>query len=48
MVGVARGLGKQTIAEWVGDAETVSLLRKFGVGYAQGYYIGRPGALQQP
>ena len=48
IVEVARGLGKQTIAEWVEDDKTVSLLREFGVGYAQGYYIGRPGALLQP
>lgn len=48
MVEVARGLGKETIAEFVGDEETVRLLREYGVGYAQGYYIGRPGALGQP
>ncbi len=45
MVEVARGLGKETIAEFVGDEETVRLLREYGVGYAQGYYIGRPGVL---
>ena len=42
MVQVARGLGLQTIAEFVGDAETVGLLKQYGVDYAQGYYIGRP------
>ncbi|HWI53930.1 MAG TPA: EAL domain-containing protein [Symbiobacteriaceae bacterium] len=42
MVEVARGLGKQTIAEFVGDYETLQMLRSFGVDYAQGYYIGRP------
>jgi EAL domain-containing protein (putative c-di-GMP-specific phosphodiesterase class I) len=45
MVEVARGLGKETIAECVGDEGTVHLLRDYGVGYAQGYHIGRPGAL---
>jgi diguanylate cyclase (GGDEF)-like protein/PAS domain S-box-containing protein len=35
-------LGKQTIAEFVGDEETVELLREYGVGYAQGYHLGRP------
>lgn len=39
---VARGLGKETIAEFVGDEETVQLLRESGVDYAQGYHIGRP------
>jgi diguanylate cyclase (GGDEF)-like protein/PAS domain S-box-containing protein len=45
MVDVARVLGKETIAEWVGNAETVDLLREYGVGYAQGYFIGHPGGL---
>jgi diguanylate cyclase (GGDEF)-like protein/PAS domain S-box-containing protein len=42
MVQVARGLGKQSIAEFVSDEETEHLLREYGVDYAQGYYIGRP------
>jgi diguanylate cyclase (GGDEF)-like protein/PAS domain S-box-containing protein len=42
IVHVARGLGKQTIAEWVGDEETVSLLRGYGVDFAQGFHTGRP------
>jgi len=42
LVTIARGLGKQTIAEYVGDAETVELLRSYGVDYAQGFHIGRP------
>jgi diguanylate cyclase (GGDEF)-like protein/PAS domain S-box-containing protein len=44
-VDIARGLGKKTIAEYVGDEETVELLRKLGVDYAQGFHIGRPGPL---
>ena len=39
---VAQALGKQTIAEYVEDAETLELLRDFGVDYAQGNYIGKP------
>ena len=42
MVAVARGLGKQTIAEFVTDLRTMELLRAYEVDYAQGYYIGRP------
>lgn len=42
MVGIARGLGKLTIAEFVGDDETVRLLRDYGVDFAQGYHIGKP------
>lgn len=45
IVGVARGLGKRTIAEFVGDAETLTLLREYGVDFAQGYHIGRPGPI---
>lgn len=43
MVEMARGLGIQTVAEYVGDAETMAWLRDNGLDYAQGYYIGRPG-----
>jgi EAL domain-containing protein (putative c-di-GMP-specific phosphodiesterase class I) len=39
---IGKGLGVQTIAEYVTDATSYSLLAKFGVDYAQGYHIGRP------
>jgi diguanylate cyclase (GGDEF)-like protein/PAS domain S-box-containing protein len=42
IVGMAQGLGKQTIAEFVGDDETIAMLRAAGVDYAQGFHIGRP------
>ena len=45
IVEVARGLGKQTVAEFVGDEATVHLLRTFGVDHVQGYFIGRPRPL---
>lgn len=32
----------QTIAEWVDDEYTLSLLKDIGVDFAQGYYLGRP------
>ncbi len=44
IVEVARGLGKQTVAEFVGCKETLQLLLEYGVDHAQGYYIGLPGA----
>jgi EAL domain-containing protein (putative c-di-GMP-specific phosphodiesterase class I) len=37
-------MGKQTIAEYVGDEPTMSLLRDYGVDYAQGFQLGRPRA----
>ncbi|MGA2319147.1 MAG: EAL domain-containing protein [Solirubrobacteraceae bacterium] len=42
LVGVVRGMGRQTIAEFVGDEPTLSLLRSYGVDYAQGFELGRP------
>lgn len=44
-VDIARGMGKKTIAEYVGDDATVELLRELGVDYAQGFHIGHPGPL---
>ncbi|HYF25191.1 MAG TPA: GGDEF domain-containing phosphodiesterase, partial [Baekduia sp.] len=42
IVDIARGLGRRTIAEYVGDEATVALLRRYGVDYAQGFHVGRP------
>jgi diguanylate cyclase (GGDEF)-like protein/PAS domain S-box-containing protein len=42
VVGIARGMGKKTVAEFVGDVETTHWLRHSGVDYAQGYHIGAP------
>ncbi|MEX0992579.1 MAG: EAL domain-containing protein [Solirubrobacterales bacterium] len=42
MAQVAEGLVEQTIAEFVGDDDTIKLLQEYGVDYAQGYHIGRP------
>src|SRR6185503_7920903 len=45
VVDIAQGLGKETVAEQAGDAETVTLLRELGVDQAQGYHLGRPSPL---
>jgi len=45
VVAIARGLGKQTVAEHVGDTPTVALLRELGVDYGQGYFLGKPRPL---
>jgi diguanylate cyclase (GGDEF)-like protein/PAS domain S-box-containing protein len=42
IVQMSNGLGKRTIAEFVGDHATVELLKQHGVDYAQGYHLGRP------
>jgi EAL domain-containing protein (putative c-di-GMP-specific phosphodiesterase class I) len=45
LVGLARGMGVRTIAEYVGDRATLELLRGYGVDYAQGFELGRPHPL---
>ena len=45
VVGLARGLGKQTIAEFVPDAATCALLVRLGVDFAQGTHIGMPKSI---
>jgi diguanylate cyclase (GGDEF)-like protein/PAS domain S-box-containing protein len=47
VVDIARGLGTQTVAEFVGDDATVTLLRQLGVDYGQGYHLGRPAAVHE-
>ncbi len=41
-VTLARGLGKETIAELVETTETLQLVRALGVDHAQGYAVGHP------
>ena len=47
IVAIARGLGKRTVAEWVGDDLTLELLRGYGVDFAQGFHLGRPEPVRQ-
>jgi diguanylate cyclase (GGDEF)-like protein/PAS domain S-box-containing protein len=42
---IATGFGADVVAEFVETAETVELLRGFGVQYGQGYFLGRPEPL---
>ena len=46
IVGIARGMGKKTIAEFVTDDETARFLERAGVDYAQGYHVGKPRPLR--
>jgi diguanylate cyclase (GGDEF)-like protein len=42
MVGeVARAAGMETVAEYVHSAAALALLAKYGIDYAQGFYVGR-------
>ena len=42
MVDIAKACGKKVIAEYVGNQETLNLLKHFGVDYVQGYFIAKP------
>jgi diguanylate cyclase (GGDEF)-like protein/PAS domain S-box-containing protein len=42
IVDIARGMKKETIAEFVGDQLTLDTIRRTGVDHAQGYFIGTP------
>jgi len=45
IVGVSQALGIKTVAESVADQETIGLLHKHQVDYAQGYFVGKPAPL---
>lgn len=47
IVQIARGLGKATIAEYVQDDQTATMLRDYGVDMAQGFHLGRPVGLDE-
>jgi diguanylate cyclase (GGDEF)-like protein/PAS domain S-box-containing protein len=47
IVQIAHGLGKRTVAEFVGDDPTLQMLGRFGVDFAQGYFTGRPVAVTE-
>lgn len=39
---ITRSMGKESVAEWVEDAETLATLRRLHVDLAQGHFIGYP------
>jgi EAL domain-containing protein (putative c-di-GMP-specific phosphodiesterase class I) len=44
MIDIAHRLGKLTVASFVEDAPTLSLLKNLGVNFVQGYLLGKPQA----
>jgi diguanylate cyclase (GGDEF)-like protein/PAS domain S-box-containing protein len=42
LVDIASGLGRQTIAEYVENQETLEMLRSYGVDFVQGFHLGGP------
>jgi PAS domain S-box-containing protein len=47
IIGVAKQFEIRTVAEGVEDQATLEQLRRMGADYAQGYWIGRPGSLDE-
>ncbi len=47
LVGLAGGLGLATVGECVETARDAAILRREGVGYLQGYFVGKP-VLERP
>lgn len=45
IVNLAKAFGRRTIAEGVEDAETLELLRDYGVDFVQGFHLGRPAPI---
>ena len=48
IVGVSQALGIKTVAESVADEETIGMLQKHHVDYAQGFYVGKPAPSTWP
>jgi EAL domain-containing protein (putative c-di-GMP-specific phosphodiesterase class I) len=44
MIDVARGLGKTTVAEFVEDEATMTMICEIGVDFVQGYHLDCPYA----
>jgi diguanylate cyclase (GGDEF)-like protein/PAS domain S-box-containing protein len=45
IVGIARGMGKKTVAEFVTDQAMTDRLRRSGIDYAQGFHLGMPRSI---
>jgi diguanylate cyclase (GGDEF)-like protein len=42
VIELAHGLDQRVIAAFVGDGQTLELLRAYGADYVQGFFVGRP------
>jgi PAS domain S-box-containing protein len=47
VVGLAAAFGNRTVAEGVEDDDTLAMISRMGVDYAQGFGIGRPAPLDE-
>ncbi|MDN0085598.1 EAL domain-containing protein [Crenobacter sp. SG2305] len=46
IIGIARAIGSQVVAEGIENAQQAEQLRKMGVEYGQGYYFAKPMPIQ--
>lgn len=46
LIELAHAFGKKTVAEFVESEDILTILKEFGIDYAQGYYIGKPEAIK--
>lgn len=46
MIQVIQALGKKAVAEYVENAEILSILEEMGIDYVQGYHIGHPEPIE--
>ncbi|HET7508126.1 MAG TPA: bifunctional diguanylate cyclase/phosphodiesterase [Solirubrobacterales bacterium] len=46
LVQFAKAFGQETVAEGIEDAETLAMVRAFGIDYAQGFHIGKPALVE--
>jgi EAL domain-containing protein (putative c-di-GMP-specific phosphodiesterase class I) len=44
---IAQGMQMRTVAEFVTDDATLDILKRAGIDFAQGYYIGRPAPVYE-
>lgn len=47
IVGIAKGMGKKTVAEFVTDQDMTDRLRRSGIDYAQGFHIDVPRSIAE-
>lgn len=45
LIELAQAYGIKTVAEYVESEAILEILKEYGIDYAQGYHIGKPGAL---
>lgn len=48
IVGALRDISEWRVAEGIESAHTLQIVGDFGVDFAQGFHLGRPGLIEMP